>query len=126
MPPNFSRLPTSYNHGSSRSPRWPGTCRTARGGAPLQAAGRDARGSYARFPSRNLLASPVMQEGMTIRHLDGRVELREPEAVRGSRLYNEDLAPVPIARRTWSTWDYAALWISMAHCIPTYTLASSM
>jgi NCS1 family nucleobase:cation symporter-1 len=68
----------------------------------------------------------AMQEGTTIQHLDGRVELREPEVVRGSRLYNEDLAPVPVARRTWSTWDYAALWISMAHNIPTYTLASSM
>ncbi|HEX3757932.1 MAG TPA: NCS1 family nucleobase:cation symporter-1, partial [Kofleriaceae bacterium] len=33
---------------------------------------------------------------------------------------------VPIARRTWTTWDYAALWISMAHCIPTYTLASGL
>ena len=43
-----------------------------------------------------------------------------------SPLYNEDLAPVPIAKRTWSTWDYAALWISMAHCIPTYTMASAL
>ncbi|HEY5946475.1 MAG TPA: NCS1 family nucleobase:cation symporter-1, partial [Kofleriaceae bacterium] len=25
-----------------------------------------------------------------------------------------------------NTWDYAALWISMAHCIPTYMLASDM
>ena len=64
-----------------------------------------------------------MSVGTTIRHPDGRVELRAPEEVRGSRLYNEDLAPVPIAKRTWSTWDYSALWISMAHCIPTYTLA---
>ena len=38
----------------------------------------------------------------------------------------EDVAPVAVAQRTWTTWDYAALWISMAHCIPTYTLASSM
>jgi NCS1 family nucleobase:cation symporter-1 len=67
-----------------------------------------------------------MSEGEVTRHADGRVELRAPEEVRGSKLYNEDLAPVPIARRTWTTWDYAALWISMAHNIPTYTLASSM
>jgi NCS1 family nucleobase:cation symporter-1 len=67
-----------------------------------------------------------MSEGPTIRHPDGRVELRAPEEMRGSRLYNEDLAPVPVAKRTWTTWDYAALWISMAHCLPTYTLASSM
>lgn len=43
-----------------------------------------------------------------------------------SSLINEDLAPVPSAKRTWGTWNYAALWISMSLCIPTYTMASSM
>lgn len=66
------------------------------------------------------------RSGPTILHADGRVELRSPDDVRGSRLYNEDLAPVPVAKRTWSTWDYAALWISMAHCIPTYAMASGL
>jgi NCS1 family nucleobase:cation symporter-1 len=46
--------------------------------------------------------------------------------MRSSSLYNEDLAPVPESRRTWGTWNYAALWISMSLCIPTYTMASSM
>jgi NCS1 family nucleobase:cation symporter-1 len=46
--------------------------------------------------------------------------------IESSPLYNEDLAPVPIARRTWTTYNYAALWISMAHCIPTYMLASGL
>lgn len=41
-------------------------------------------------------------------------------------LTNEDLAPVPPERRTWSMWNFAALWISMAACIPTYMLASSL
>jgi nucleobase:cation symporter-1, NCS1 family len=41
-------------------------------------------------------------------------------------LYSEDLAPVTQARRTWTTWNYAALWISMCLCIPTYMLASSL
>ena len=41
-------------------------------------------------------------------------------------LTNSDLAPVPASRRTWGTWNYAALWISMSLCIPTYTMASSM
>ena len=67
-----------------------------------------------------------MSESDEIRHDDGRVELRAPEELTSSPLYNHDLAPVAVARRNWSTWDYAALWISMAHCIPTYTLASSM
>jgi nucleobase:cation symporter-1, NCS1 family len=43
-----------------------------------------------------------------------------------SSLYNEDLAPVPLERRTWSMWNIAALWVGMAVCIPTYTLASGM
>src|SRR4030095_13955879 len=41
-------------------------------------------------------------------------------------LYNEDLAPVPPAKRTWGTYDFASLWISMAVCIPTYMLASGL
>ena len=41
-------------------------------------------------------------------------------------LYSEDLAPVPQNKRTWNTWNYAALWISMSLCIPTYMLASSL
>src|SRR6195952_409114 len=44
----------------------------------------------------------------------------------GSSLYNEDLAPVPANRRTWTFWNFAALWISMSACIPTYMLASSL
>jgi NCS1 family nucleobase:cation symporter-1 len=62
----------------------------------------------------------------TISHPDGRVELSAPQAFASSPLYNEDLAPVAVAKRTWTTWDYAALWISMAHCIPTYTMASGL
>ncbi|HTK31257.1 MAG TPA: NCS1 family nucleobase:cation symporter-1 [Candidatus Saccharimonadaceae bacterium] len=61
-----------------------------------------------------------------IQHADGRVELHDYAAIQSSPLYNEDLAPVPVAKRDWSTYNYAALWISMAHCIPTYMLASSL
>jgi NCS1 family nucleobase:cation symporter-1 len=43
-----------------------------------------------------------------------------------STLYNEDLAPIPQEKRTWGTFNYAALWISMSLCIPTYMLASSL
>ena len=41
-------------------------------------------------------------------------------------LYSKDLAPVPFEKRTWTTWNYAALWISMSLCIPTYMLSSSL
>jgi len=43
-----------------------------------------------------------------------------------SRLCNADLAPVPLARRKWGALSFAALWISMSACIPTYMLASSL
>ena len=39
---------------------------------------------------------------------------------------NDDLAVVPQNQRTWTTANYAALWIGMSMCIPTYMLASSM
>ncbi len=59
-------------------------------------------------------------------HADGRVELARTERIEASPLYNRDLAPVPLARRDWTTYNFAALWISMAHCIPTYMLASGL
>jgi NCS1 family nucleobase:cation symporter-1 len=49
-----------------------------------------------------------------------------PADVLASPLYNRDLAPVARERRTWSTYNFAALWISMAHCIPTYMLAGGL
>jgi nucleobase:cation symporter-1, NCS1 family len=48
------------------------------------------------------------------------------ETIRSSSVYNEDLAPVSPDRRTWGTYNYAALWISMSVNIPTYLLASGM
>jgi NCS1 family nucleobase:cation symporter-1 len=49
-----------------------------------------------------------------------------PPDIGKSPLFNPDLAPVPKARRNWSTYNFAALWISMAHCIPTYMLAGGL
>ena len=43
-----------------------------------------------------------------------------------ARLINADLAPTTAAQRKWSVWSYAALWVSMAACIPTYQLAAGM
>src|SRR6195256_1852192 len=64
----------------------------------------------------------------TTRYPDGRVELK-PEAfeeISKSPLFNRDLAPVRVSDRNWTTYNYAALWISMAHCIPTYMLSSGL
>jgi NCS1 family nucleobase:cation symporter-1 len=52
------------------------------------------------------------------------VELAED--VSASRLWNADLAPTPLERRTWSTYHIAALWIGMSVVITTYTLASGL
>lgn len=57
------------------------------------------------------------------------LESQIPESttqVKSSSLYSDDLAPIPNSKRTWNTWNYAALWISMSLCIPTYMLASSL
>jgi NCS1 family nucleobase:cation symporter-1 len=41
-------------------------------------------------------------------------------------LSNRDLAPVPPERRSWTTYNYIALWFSMSMEITTYQLASSL
>ncbi|MDE0680788.1 MAG: NCS1 family nucleobase:cation symporter-1 [Gammaproteobacteria bacterium] len=43
-----------------------------------------------------------------------------------SPLYSADLAPAPESRCTWDLWSYAAIWVGMAVCIPTWLLASYM
>ncbi len=59
---------------------------------------------------------------------DGRVELDPAvDASLGtSRLHNDDLAPVPIGKRTWTTYNYLALWVGMSINVPTWLLASSL
>lgn len=64
---------------------------------------------------------------MSLSSSSGKEELYEmKEDVSHSSLWNEDLAPVPVKKRDWTTYNFAALWISMAHCIPTYMLASGL
>jgi nucleobase:cation symporter-1, NCS1 family len=61
-------------------------------------------------------------------HPDGRYELT-PEtdaALADSPLHNADLAPVPLSKRIWSTYNYIALWIGMAHNVATWTLAAGL
>src|SRR5688500_17904155 len=52
------------------------------------------------------------------------VELHDD--VSSSPLWNRDLAPTTIARRTWNTWHIAALWIGMSVVISTYSIAGAM
>ncbi|MBL0049345.1 MAG: NCS1 family nucleobase:cation symporter-1 [Bacteroidetes bacterium] len=53
-------------------------------------------------------------------------EFELTEDKKNSGLFSEDLAPISQHQRSWGTWNYAALWISMSLCIPTYMLASSL
>jgi NCS1 family nucleobase:cation symporter-1 len=41
-------------------------------------------------------------------------------------LYNADLAPTTAEQRTWAWYHYAALWVGMVMCIPSYTLAAGL
>jgi NCS1 family nucleobase:cation symporter-1 len=41
-------------------------------------------------------------------------------------LYNADLAPTTPEQRTWAWYHYAALWVGMVMCIPSYTLAAGL
>jgi len=48
------------------------------------------------------------------------------QARHDASLYNRDLAPIPKDKRDWTTYNYAALWVGMCVCIPTYMLASGL
>jgi NCS1 family nucleobase:cation symporter-1 len=43
-----------------------------------------------------------------------------------SDLYNDDLAPTTAAQRTWRWYHFAALWVGMVMCIPSYMLAGGL
>ena len=52
------------------------------------------------------------------------IGLRQP--LPASPYLNADLAPTPIAERTWNRWHFASLWVGLSVCIPTYMLAASL
>lgn len=58
--------------------------------------------------------------------IQDRLTDRQLSRLEGSKLFNRDLAPVPPECRRWRYGSFAALWISMSACIPTYMLASSL
>ncbi len=43
-----------------------------------------------------------------------------------SKYYNTDLEPTSLAQRTWTTYNITALWIGMAICIPSLSLAAAL
>ncbi len=58
---------------------------------------------------------------------DGRVTLDVTDPrLQESKYCNDDLAPTTIEQRRWTTYNFAALWVGMAHNIPSYLLASGL
>jgi NCS1 family nucleobase:cation symporter-1 len=62
---------------------------------------------------------------MMATHTNSRTSADAPPGV-SARLWNRDLAAIPIERRSWGTYNYTALWVAMSVNIPTYMLASGM
>lgn len=46
--------------------------------------------------------------------------------IKDSPLWNEDLRPTTKAEHNWTGYNFASLWIGMAICLPTYTMASGL
>ena len=57
---------------------------------------------------------------------EGRVDLADRAAVADSGYANEELLPTRLSERKWTTYNYTALWMGMAHNIPSYLLASGL
>ncbi|MFE9840376.1 NCS1 family nucleobase:cation symporter-1 [Streptomyces goshikiensis] len=55
-----------------------------------------------------------------------RVELAPGEVPPDDHFANDDLLPVPVGARRWTTYNFAALWVGMAHNIPSWLLASGL
>jgi NCS1 family nucleobase:cation symporter-1 len=108
----MSETPSTPPHDKSTAHVPPGT------GAGLSDAGTD----------RSAIATETVDptDEAQLIAADGRVELADPAIIADSPYTNPELAPVPVAKRTWSTYNYAALWVGMAHNIPSYLLASGL
>jgi NCS1 family nucleobase:cation symporter-1 len=48
------------------------------------------------------------------------------ETLEQGGLYNADLAPTTAAQRTWRWYHFAALWVGMVMCIPSYTISAGL
>lgn len=47
-------------------------------------------------------------------------------SIENKKFINKDIAPTKLSQRTWGTYNFAALWVGMSVCIPTYMLAGGM
>src|ERR1700756_5247033 len=60
------------------------------------------------------------------RQVNGQVELTDPASIASSPYANPELIPVPLKKRTWTTYNYVAIWMGMSHNISSYLLASGL
>lgn len=72
------------------------------------------------------LTEPVPATETQVLHPDGRVELASSAVLGDPRFANGDLRPLPMERRTWTTYSFTALWVGMAHNIPAWGLAAGL
>jgi NCS1 family nucleobase:cation symporter-1 len=62
----------------------------------------------------------------TTREVSGQVELADPASITASPYANPELVPVPLAKRTWTTYNFVAIWMGMSHNVTSYLLASGL
>ena len=60
------------------------------------------------------------------RQVNGQVELADPASIAASPYANPELTPVPVAKRTWTTYNFVAIWMGMSHNVSSYLLASGL
>ena len=60
------------------------------------------------------------------RQVNGQIELADPASITSSPYANAELTPIPLNRRTWTTYNYVAIWMGMSHNVSSYLLASGL
>ena len=60
------------------------------------------------------------------RQANGQIELADPASIAASPYANPELTPVPVAKRTWTTYNFVAIWMGMSHNVSSYLLASGL
>ncbi|MEU6480023.1 NCS1 family nucleobase:cation symporter-1 [Streptomyces sp. NPDC047017] len=71
-------------------------------------------------------APPAIPPSTQVVLPDGRVEIAPGTPSPDGPHANADLLPVPVAGRTWTTYNFSALWVGMAHNTASWTLASGL
>jgi len=68
----------------------------------------------------------TMTPPAAIRQVNGQIELADPASITSSPYANAELTPIPLNRRTWTTYNYVAIWMGMSHNVSSYLLASGL